>query len=136
MKPLNEFLDQIEKVSQEYEIYYNKETEEFEDNFLFDPSMNNPEIDFEDDGWIRLPTSFEIHEYRIMESFIGTVTQEKIRRKLENSIRGKGAFRRFKDTCFDYDILTEYYTYLRNQQQEIIIVWCERNGIEYEENKS
>ena len=40
----------------------------------------------------------ESHEYSIMERFIWSLPEGTIQDRLENAIRGRGAFRRFKDS--------------------------------------
>ena len=54
------------------------------------------EIEENPERYLRLPTKFEIHEYHIMEEFIWTLKGERAD-KLDCAIRGRGAFRRFKD---------------------------------------
>src|SRR5919204_3166081 len=57
------------------------------------------------DHYLPLPTKFEINEYRIMERFCLSVDDDDIRDDLCNAIRGRGAFRRFKDRVQAYGIL-------------------------------
>ena len=47
----------------------------------------------ETDHYLPLPTTFDIHEYSIMERFCLSVDDEDIRDDLCNAIRGRGAFR-------------------------------------------
>src|SRR5216683_1853498 len=51
----------------------------------------------ETDHYLPLPDRFEIHEYQIMERFCLSVDDEDMRDDLCDAIRGRGAFRRFKD---------------------------------------
>ena len=51
----------------------------------------------ETDHYLQLPDRFEIHEYQIMERFCLSVDDEDMRDDLCDAIRGRGAFRRFKD---------------------------------------
>ena len=46
--------------------------------------------------YISLPSKFDIHEYRIMEKFCLSITDDKISDLLYDSIKGRGAFRRYK----------------------------------------
>jgi Uncharacterised protein family (UPF0158) len=51
-------------------------------------------------------------QYKWMEKFVGTVTEENLRERLLISIDGKGAFRRFKDLLVHYPGIRErWYTY-------------------------
>jgi len=58
----------------------------------------------ETDHYLPLPDRFEIHEYSIMERFCLSVDDEDIRDDLCNAIRGRGAFRYFKDRIHAYGI--------------------------------
>ena len=84
-----------------------------------------------DDNYIELPSSFDIHEYRIMEDFCCTVTNERIQDALFRALRGKGAFRRFKDQLIDFGVEDKWYSYRHERFKEIARDWCEDYGIEY-----
>ena len=49
------------------------------------------------------------------------------------AIRGKGAFRRFKDRLYDFDLQEKWYKYRDDCYEQIARDWCERFGIEIEE---
>jgi hypothetical protein len=87
----------------------------------------------ETDHYLPLPTKFDIHEYRIMERFCYSVDDEDIRDDLCNAIRGRGAFRYFKDNIHEYGIADDWYRYRDDALREIAIAWCEENGIRYTE---
>ena len=63
----------------------------------------------ETEHYLPLPDRFEIHEYQIMERFCLSVDDEDIRDDLCNAIRGRGAFRYFKDRIHAYGIAEEWY---------------------------
>lgn len=92
---------------------------------LEDEIENNP------DRYLRLPTKFEIHEYHIMEEFIWSLNNDSLASKLENAIRGKGAFRRFKDLVNYMGIEKQWYPYQTNAYKKIAKKWCEDNKVEY-----
>ena len=83
-------------------------------------------------GFYRLPTSFDIHDYDIMEEFVYTLSGS-ARDKLASAIQGKGAFRRFKDTVIRLGIDQEWYDFQSAEYKRKAARWCEDNGIEYEE---
>ena len=87
----------------------------------------------ETDHYLPLPTKFDIHEYRIMERFCLSVDDEDIRDDLCNAIRGRGAFRRFKDRMQLYGMAEEWYRYRDAALREIAVAWCEEHGIPYTE---
>ncbi len=83
------------------------------------------------DDYIQLPDKFEIHEYSIMESFCSSIEDEKLRNNMYNSIKGSGAFRRFKDNIYKYDISDEWYKYRDDVLIQKAIDWCKENSIDY-----
>jgi Uncharacterised protein family (UPF0158) len=87
----------------------------------------------ETEHYLPLPDRFEIHEYQIMERFCLSVADEDIRDDLCNAIRGRGAFRYFKDRIHAYGIAEEWYRYRDKALREIAIAWCEEHGIPYTE---
>jgi hypothetical protein len=48
-------------------------------------------------------------------------------------IRGRGAFRRFKDQIQAYGMAEEWYRYRDTALREIAVAWCEEHGIPYNE---
>lgn len=53
----------------------------------------------------------EIKEYQIMVDFIETIDNLEIKNNLQRLIQGKGDFKRFKDCCFEMNIIQEWYNY-------------------------
>jgi hypothetical protein len=87
----------------------------------------------ETDHYLPLPDRFEIHEYQIMERFCLAVDDEDMRNDLCDVIRGRGAFRRFKDRMQLYGMAEEWYRYRDAALREIAVAWCEEHGIPYTE---
>ena len=85
----------------------------------------------ETDHYLPLPDRFEIHEYQIMERFCLSVDDEDMRDDLCDAIRGRGAFRRFKDRMQWYGMAEEWYRYRDAALREIAVAWCEAHGIPY-----
>ena len=54
-------------------------------------------LNVEPERFYPFPTKYEIHEYGIMESFVEELPSGKARDELAGAIRGRGAFRRFKN---------------------------------------
>ena len=53
---------------------------------------------------------------------------------LNNSIRGRGAFRRFKDAVHRLGIADEWYRFRDQAYKETAIEWCGDNGVEFDED--
>jgi len=88
----------------------------------------------ESDDYLRLPSKFDIHEYRIMEEFCYSVADDKIRGRLLDKIRGSGAFRRFKDAIQMNGIEADWYSFRQEALEKIAIDWLEANKIPYVKN--
>src|SRR6266481_8927041 len=82
----------------------------------------------ETDHYLPLPDRFEINEYQIMERFCLSREDDDLCDDLCNAIRGRGAFRRFKDSIQAYGIAEEWYRYRDAALREIAIAWCEAHG--------
>ena len=146
---LSAVVDELDSVSSDINAYINKATGE-----LF--SVSNEELvmietgyDAEDVGaWqlellamaemalnssdvIQLPTSFDIHEWSIMEAFCATVESDRQRRNLLDQIHGKGAFRKFKDTLARYSLLDEWYAFRQAALTRIAKEFLEEAGIPF-----
>src|SRR5215470_16089698 len=83
----------------------------------------------ETDHYLQLPDRFEIHEYSIMERFCLSIDDEDMRDDLCDAIRGRGAFRRFKDRMQVYGMAEEWYRYRDAALREIAIAWCEAHSL-------
>lgn len=110
--------------------YFNPKTKEiiYIDEFT---DMNEDEKEDIYDSCISLPTKYEIDEYNMMKEFIEGVKDERLCNQLYISINGRGAFRRFKDTCINYDIIDDWYKFRDEQYKNIAIKWCKENNIDY-----
>jgi hypothetical protein len=80
-----------------------------------------------------LPTRFDIHEYSIMERFCLSVDDDGLRDDLCDALRGRGAFRWFKDRMQTYGIAEAWYRYRDAALRERAVTWCEAHGIAYTE---
>jgi hypothetical protein len=85
------------------------------------------------DHYLPLPDRFEMNEYCIMERFCLSIEDDDMQEDLCGAIRGRGAFRRFKERVHAYGIAEEWYQYRDAALKEIDIAWCEAHGIAYTE---
>jgi hypothetical protein len=88
------------------------------------------------DDYLLLPSKFELNEYSIMERFCYSVADLVLSNELLYQIRGAGAFRRFKDAIYRYDLVDEWYRYRQKALEQMAIDWLEANGIGYETDKA
>ena len=87
----------------------------------------------ETDPYLPLPDRFEMHESGLMERFCLSVDNEVIADDLCDAIRGRGAFRRFKDRMQAYGMAEAWYRYRDAALREIAVAWCEAHSIPYTE---
>lgn len=134
MVTLSKIIEGLEMVNDITDCYYNPNKDEI---FLSDigeyENLTEDEIDELFEKSIILPTQYEIDEYQIMTDFIEIIENKKIKEKLQNIIQGKGAFRRFKDYCFQVNIIQDWYRFKEKKYKEIAIEWCKQNGLKYKE---
>lgn len=130
---LDDVIDTLYSINMEYDAYYNSLKNEF---FYSDigeyTNLNVDELDELFESSIGLPTQYEINEYSMMEEFIETIEDARLYNQLQIAINGKGAFRRFKDTCINYEIIDDWYKYRNDKYKEIAIDWCNKNNIKFE----
>jgi hypothetical protein len=74
---------------------------------------------------------YEVREYDIMEEFADGLPSI-VANKINGAIRGKGAFRRFRETVARLGLLDEWCFYRDNAMMERARRWCVNNGIDYE----
>jgi Uncharacterised protein family (UPF0158) len=85
----------------------------------------------ESDQFIQLPSKFDIHEYSIMERFAREYEDRRTSAELLRSIKGTGAFRRFRETLHNLNIQDAWYEYRRQEFEQIAIEWLEAEKIPY-----
>lgn len=130
---LSEVVDAMNSTNNEIEYYYNPDKEEiFMSNIGDFIDLDEDELDELFEKSIILPTRYDIHEYDIMVRFVETITDTRLQNQLYISLNGKGAFRRFKDTCINFNIIDDWYKFRDEKYKEIAISWCQKNNIEFE----
>lgn len=153
---LKELIDEMDFHSMEHTTLYNKKTGEFvfisdsafraaedaadeaDKEKIIDPITGDDDIEIainvlkNDHDYVELPSQYDIHEYSIMERFCLSLEDNKQQNILLSAIKGRGAFRRFKDKILDLGIEDDWYRFKHEALKEIAIEWCQENGLEYE----
>jgi hypothetical protein len=80
--------------------------------------------------FIKPPSKFDFHEYRHMEKFIHSLNNEDAVEQLWRAIKGKGAFRYFKDTATHLGLLDDWWQYREREIKEFVLDWAKDNGVE------
>ena len=79
--------------------------------------------------FVDAPDKFDFNEYRQMERFIGTVEDRAAAEQLWRAIKGKGAFRHFKDTANRLGMLKQWFEYRDEAMKEFVRDWAEAHQI-------
>ena len=130
---LSEVIDALDFTNDEIVYYYNPDNGEiFMSNIGDYENLNEDELDELFEKSIMLPTRYDINEYGMMEDFVETIEDDRLQNQLYISLNGSGAFRRFKDTCINFDIIDDWYKFRDKKYKELAINWCKENNIEFE----
>jgi hypothetical protein len=84
--------------------------------------------------FIDAPDKFDFHEYRHMERFIATVEDGEAAEALWRAIKGRGAFRYFKDTADRLGLLDRWFRYRDEAMKAFVIEWAEANNVPFEDD--
>ena len=87
----------------------------------------------ESEDYVALPGKFEIHEWSIMDDFARSVEDEAASEQLQTVLRGRGAFRYFKDTIHRLGIQSDWYHFRDEAFKEIAREWLRENDIPFVE---
>ena len=153
---LSELIEGVDFDSAENQTYLDLETGEIlyisgDDRYVFDggkeelesaPEWQRPHLesiweilekedDLDPNRYLTLVDKFDFHEYRQMEKFIMALSSERLRDELDYAIRGKGAFRRFKDVLARHDLLDQWYAYKDAALKQFVVEWCEEEEIPF-----
>jgi len=93
------------------------------------------EIEENFDEYISLPSQYEIDEYSMMEELIESLPAGREQMNLSDAIRGRGAFRRFKDAVNDLGVEQKWYKFRDGSYEQVARKWCEENEIEIIEDR-
>ena len=134
---LKEIADAMDEQDDISEGFYYKPEERIIWHFT-EYGIGDDEFDFDEidsDDLIRLPNKYEINEYGMMEDFAASIPGE-AGKWLNNSLVGKGAFRRFRATLQRFGLEEKWYAYREGAFLQKAMEWCELNGITYDEEEA
>jgi len=85
--------------------------------------------------FIELPVADSSQSYEYMQDFIGTVRSTRLQERLWDVIRGRGAFRRFKNALAEHPTEQErWFAFKASRTRERAIEWLTAQGIQPTEN--
>ena len=129
--PLKQVIQAIVEADEVFTSFWDTKTSKTV--YLADPLMTDMTEEDAPERFLSFPTKYEIHQYRIMEDFIDQLSPGKAQEEVAHAIRGKGAFRRFKQSVRYHGLEQRWYDYLAEAYRELAIRWCEEKGLEYTE---
>jgi hypothetical protein len=80
---------------------------------------------------LRLPDSFEVHEWSIMQRFCLTIDDPPARDELLDAIHGSGAFRVFRQTVERLALRDAWHAYRQSAFERIARDWLDAHGVPY-----
>jgi hypothetical protein len=93
-------------------------------------ALNRQQVSDNIRNYLRVDPASSREQYRWMEKFVGSVTDEALRERLIISIDGKGAFRRFKDVLLAYPAERErWFSYRAELLHWHIQQWLEQHDV-------
>lgn len=124
MLKVTEVIDQIDMLNYESDVLFNMEKQNFI-NLFYESFDDNEE------NYIKFLSQYEIDEYSIMIDFVDCIEDKYIKDALYNTLKGKKVYRKFKDKCYNLNILDNWYTFRDKKHYEISKDWLNKNKIKY-----
>lgn len=87
------------------------------------------------EDFVQLPDHTEINEYEVMERFAREYEEQRTSAELLRSIKGKGAFQRFKSAIYDLGIEQKWYDFRANELEALAVEWLDDEEIPYTREK-
>lgn len=84
--------------------------------------------------FLRLPDSFELHNWQIMDDFCRSIADPQVSIEFNQAIHGSGAFRNFRRCLERHELEKPWYSHRRRALREIAIEWCRENGVDYQDS--
>jgi len=132
---LTDIIEAIESTDQNSEYFLDRENGEivYINTMAMDPTEQEQICEqLDEHGFYRLPTSYDIDDYGIMENFSSQHSGIQADR-LFDAINGRGAFSRFKREVRSLGIEQEWYAFRDAAYKQKAIEWCEENDLEWQE---
>ncbi|MCR5229868.1 MAG: nitroreductase family protein [Solobacterium sp.] len=135
---LKEIIEELEAQDNNQKTYFDKE----ELDYLYVLNEENPDeedryamelVEEDPERYAVMPTKYEIHEYRIMESFVKSLETSDAQNRLDNAIHGPGAFRRFREVARQTGTEDRWRRFRDRAYRDIAADWCRENGIQYKD---
>ncbi|MGQ7420549.1 UPF0158 family protein [Streptococcus suis] len=136
-----DIVDALQMLDQDDRYYYDSHLDELVYLSVEETSLKareDLEEEIEEDvigRFVRLPTYYDFNPYTFMELYISDLTDGDLSGRLSRAIRGRGAFRRFKNELERCDRLEEWYAFETQCYKELVLDWCQENEIAIVDNR-
>ncbi|HEL2278731.1 TPA: hypothetical protein TZI89_001217 [Streptococcus suis] len=134
-------VDSLQMISQGDRYYYDSRIDELVylsvGEFRIE-SRDGLEEEIEEDvtgRFVRLPTYYDFNPYTFMERYVYHLPDGDLSDHLSRAIRGRGAFRRFKNELERCYRLEEWYAFETQCYKELVLEWCQENKIAIVDNQ-
>jgi hypothetical protein len=129
---LQSVVDEMDVMNDEWVAYINRQTGELVTVTEYDREESTEAAQAEDSSaFLVLPSSFDIHEYSIMERFCRSISDRALAGQLSAAIQGSGAFRRFKDAIRRSEVEDDWYAFRQETLESIAASFLDAHGIPY-----
>ena len=85
------------------------------------------------EGWLDLPSKFDVHEWEIMNRFGQSLSIEAQRNEILDSIHGSGAFRSFKGAIRRLRLEESWFAFKGQALEDMARSWLSEHGLELED---
>lgn len=100
---------------------------------VFEEEIDEEEIENNPERFYYIESIESRRSFKIMEDFIYTIDDKKIKDDLNDSINRKKPFRSFKDRLYNYpEIQERWYKFYEEELEKIMIEWLQDNNINAE----
>lgn len=86
------------------------------------------------DDWLEIPQVSSREGWKAMEAF-AQMRPPRQREQLLDAIRGRGAFRRFRDRVYQFGCESEWFAYQRGVMAEQARSWLREEGLAFEDDE-
>jgi hypothetical protein len=95
------------------------------------PLLRKAKEALESDRFVRLPTSRDLHEGRLMRDFCDTLAEPSSRELLLDAIHSTGAFRRFRTALDRCGAREQWFAFRKRAITRVVQEWLTSHGIVY-----
>lgn len=111
-------------LSEEYDEMFGDEESEDDEEFEYDEEFENLR-----ERYLPIPHNGSRDSYEDMEEFIETVTDPKLKSRLQRAIDQRKPFANFKDVIGGSDEVNRWYSFSDAKRRARVIKWFEQNNI-------